>query len=51
MQDQAGYWLDAKEQLIMDAEMHNKMIASLVQYATQQSLHGAKKSPGKKGKK
>ncbi|KAJ3022853.1 hypothetical protein HKX48_005054 [Thoreauomyces humboldtii] len=36
MQDQANYWLDSKEQLIMDAEMHNKMIASLVQYAQQQ---------------
>ncbi|KAJ3329985.1 hypothetical protein HDU76_006713 [Blyttiomyces sp. JEL0837] len=36
LQEQANYWLDAKEQLVMDAEMHNKMIASLVQYATQQ---------------
>ena len=51
MQEQAGYWLDAKEQLVMDAEMHNKMIASLVQYATQQQLQGNKKSPGKKAKK
>ena len=51
MQEQAGYWLDAKEQLVMDAEMHNKMIASLVQYATQQQVQGNKKSPGKKPKK
>nr|KAJ3418790.1 hypothetical protein HK105_007841 [Polyrhizophydium stewartii] len=36
MQEQANYWLDSKEQLVMDAEMHNKMIASLVQYAQQQ---------------
>ncbi|KAI9329294.1 hypothetical protein BDR26DRAFT_923008 [Obelidium mucronatum] len=41
MQEQSNYWLDAKEQLLMDAEMHNKMIASLVQYATQ----GSKGSP------
>ena len=33
MQDQVNYWLDGREQLVMDAEMHNKMIASLVQYA------------------
>ena len=38
MQEQANYWLDSKEQLIMDAEMHNKMIASLVQYAQQQQI-------------
>ncbi|KAI8928126.1 hypothetical protein BC831DRAFT_548635 [Entophlyctis helioformis] len=38
MQEQANYWLDSKEQLIMDAEMHNKMIASLVQYAQQQQV-------------
>jgi Skp family chaperone for outer membrane proteins len=36
MHEQANYWLDAKEQLIMDAETHNKVIASLVQYAQQQ---------------
>jgi hypothetical protein len=30
MQDQANYWLDSKEQLVMESEMHNKMIASLV---------------------
>ncbi|KAJ3030345.1 UNVERIFIED_CONTAM: hypothetical protein HDU68_009379 [Siphonaria sp. JEL0065] len=41
MQEQSNYWLDTKEQLVMDAEMHNKMISSLVQYATQ----GAKGSP------
>lgn len=43
MQEQANYWLDAKEQLLMDAEMHNKMIASLVQYATQQHVAGSPK--------
>jgi hypothetical protein len=42
MQEQANYWLDAKEQLLMDAEMHNKMIASLVQYATQQQMGSPK---------
>ncbi|KAJ3196364.1 hypothetical protein HK101_009177 [Irineochytrium annulatum] len=47
MQEQANFWLDSKEQLIMDAEMHNKMIASLVQYATQQ----ASAKPTAKGKK
>jgi uncharacterized small protein (DUF1192 family) len=36
IQNQVNYWLDGKEQLIMDAEMHNKMIASLVKYAQQQ---------------
>ena len=36
LNDQAIYWLDAKEQLAMDAEMHNKMIANLVQFAQQQ---------------
>ena len=36
MHEQANYWLDAKEQLIMDAETHNKVIASLVQYARDQ---------------
>ncbi|KAJ3042090.1 hypothetical protein HDV00_008172 [Rhizophlyctis rosea] len=38
MQEQANEWLDAKERLVMDAEMHNKMIASLVQYAQQQQV-------------
>ena len=38
MQEQANDWLDAKERLVMDAEMHNKMIASLVQYAQQQQV-------------
>ncbi|KAJ3063156.1 hypothetical protein HK102_008553 [Quaeritorhiza haematococci] len=54
MQEQAAYWLDAKEQLVMDAEMHNKMIASLVQYAQQQQVAkpaGRTKSPNKKGVK
>ncbi|KAJ3288675.1 hypothetical protein HK104_008031 [Borealophlyctis nickersoniae] len=54
MQEQANHWLDAKEQLAMDAEMHNKMIASLVQYAQQQQVapKGAVKgkSPGKSSK-
>ena len=36
MYEQANYWLDAKEQLIMDAETHNKVIASLVQFARDQ---------------
>jgi hypothetical protein len=36
MQEHTSYWMDAKEQLLLDAEMHNKMIASLVQYAQQQ---------------
>jgi hypothetical protein len=36
MYEQSNYWLDAKEQLIMDAETHNKVIASLVQYARDQ---------------
>ncbi|KAJ3102518.1 hypothetical protein HDU97_000477 [Phlyctochytrium planicorne] len=52
MQEQANFWLDAKEQLVMDAEMHNKMIASLVQYATQQHLPvGKSKAPPKSTKK
>ncbi|KAJ3010251.1 hypothetical protein HKX48_007510 [Thoreauomyces humboldtii] len=55
MQDQANYWLDSKEQLIMDAEMHNKMIASLVQYAQQQQTapkaSPRSTSPGKKGRR
>jgi hypothetical protein len=42
IQEQANYWLDAKEQLVMDAEMHNKMIASLVTYAQQQQVAGSK---------
>lgn len=42
LKEQCSYWLDAKEQLILDAEMHNKMIASLVQYAQQQQLTSAK---------
>ena len=36
MYEQSNYWLDAKEQLIMDAETHNKVIASLVQHARDQ---------------
>ncbi|KAJ1548759.1 hypothetical protein HK405_015545, partial [Cladochytrium tenue] len=40
MQEQANFWLDAREQLLMDAEMHNKMIKSLVQYATIQHHPG-----------
>ncbi|KAI8912245.1 hypothetical protein DFJ77DRAFT_511761 [Powellomyces hirtus] len=55
MQDQANYWLDSKEQLVMDAEMHNKMIASLVQYAQQQQTapkaSPRSSSPGKKGRR
>ncbi|KAJ3153794.1 hypothetical protein HDU86_005127 [Geranomyces michiganensis] len=55
MQDQANFWLDSKEQLVMDAEMHNKMIASLVQYAqqtTQKASSSARSSsPGKKGRR
>ena len=47
IQDQAAFYLDAKEQLLMDAELHNKMIASLVQYAQQQSQQGSPKA--KKG--
>jgi hypothetical protein len=27
---QTEYWMDSREQLVMEAEMHNKMIASLV---------------------
>lgn len=33
MQDQEEYWLDQKTKLLMDAEIHNKMIASLVSNA------------------
>ncbi|TPX41953.1 hypothetical protein SeMB42_g02839 [Synchytrium endobioticum] len=53
MQDQVNFWLDGREQLVMDAEMHNKMIASLVQYAQQQQLHSAAaaKQQGKKPSK
>ncbi|KAJ1565266.1 hypothetical protein HK096_003726 [Nowakowskiella sp. JEL0078] len=42
LHQQANNWLDAKEQLLMDAEMHNKMIASLVQYAQQLQVQGPK---------
>ncbi|TPX33638.1 hypothetical protein SmJEL517_g03517 [Synchytrium microbalum] len=50
MQDQVNFWLDGREQLVMDAEMHNKMIASLVQYAQQQQLNAAaSKQQAKKG--
>ena len=42
MQEQVNYWLDGKEQLMMDAEMNNKMIASLVTYAQQQQVAGTK---------
>ncbi|KAI8810996.1 hypothetical protein BJ742DRAFT_799448 [Cladochytrium replicatum] len=51
MQEHANYWLDAKEQLVMDAEMHNKMIASLVNYAQQLQVAGpkAKAAAAKKG--
>jgi ribosomal protein L29 len=42
IQEQSNYWLDAKEQLMMDAEMHNKMIASLVTYAQQQQISSSK---------
>jgi hypothetical protein len=31
---QTNYWLDAREQLVMDAEMQNKIIASLVNYVS-----------------
>ncbi|KAJ3130479.1 hypothetical protein HK098_000044 [Nowakowskiella sp. JEL0407] len=58
LHQQSNYWLDAKEQLLMDAEMHNKMIASLVQYAQQLQVQVPNKgkgkrtkSPGKKGKR
>ncbi|KAI8894121.1 hypothetical protein BC833DRAFT_606075 [Globomyces pollinis-pini] len=46
VQDQINYWLDGKEQLVMDAEMHNKMIASLVTYAQQQQ-NPVKKKKGR----
>ncbi|KAI8808182.1 hypothetical protein BJ742DRAFT_809973 [Cladochytrium replicatum] len=51
MQEHANYWLDAKEQLVMDAEMHNKMIASLVNYAQQLqvAVPKAKAAAAKKG--
>ena len=49
MQEQANYWLDAKEQLVMDAETHNKVIASLVQYAQQQQIAPKGSIQGKKG--
>lgn len=47
MQEQVNYWLDSKEKLIMDAEMHNKMIASLVNFAQQQQ-EGPKQGKKKK---
>ena len=50
MQEQAAYWLDAKEQLVMDAEMHNKMIASLVSYAQQQQIASKSTTLTKKSK-
>lgn len=43
IQEQANYWLDAKEQLVMESEMHNKMIASLVSYAQQKEKTTKKK--------
>jgi Domain of unknown function (DUF5102) len=43
IQEQANYWLDAKEQLVMESEMHNKMIASLVSYAQQKEKTAKKK--------
>ncbi len=49
MQEYTAYWLDAKEQLVMDAEMHNKMIASLVQYAQQQQQLAASKGGNSSG--
>ena len=36
LQEQVNYWNEAKEQLLVDAEMHNKMIANLVTYAKEQ---------------
>lgn len=36
IQAQTDFYLDAKEQLVIDAEMHNRMIAQLVTYAQQQ---------------
>lgn len=38
IQNQINSWMDAKEHLIIDSEMHNKMIASLVSYAQQQQI-------------
>ena len=50
MQEQSAFWLDAKEQLLMDAEIHNKMIASLVQFAaTQQAKSPSTTNLGKRG--
>jgi hypothetical protein len=49
IQSQTNYYLDSKEQLVMESEMHNKMISNLVLYAQQQqedikvSLKGKKK--------
>jgi hypothetical protein len=48
MQEQVDYWLDSKERLLMDAEMHNKMIASLVNFAQQQQETPKGKQPKKK---
>ena len=36
MQDQCNYWSDSIEKLVMEAEVFNKMIASLVTFAQQQ---------------
>ena len=36
IQSQCNYWKEAREQLVADAEMQNKMIANLVSYAQQQ---------------
>jgi len=43
VQTQANYWLDAKEQLVMESEMHNKMIASLVNLAQQKEKQAGSK--------
>jgi hypothetical protein len=36
LNEQLAYWIDTREKLVMDGEMHNKMIASLVSFAQQQ---------------
>ncbi len=36
MQEQSNDWSDSIEKLVMEAEVQNKMIASLVNYAQQQ---------------
>ena len=51
MQVQAAYWLDAREQLLMDAEMHHKMIGSLVGYAKLQHDNVGKNVKTKANKK